>query len=160
MENERLVMAEGAFKKVIAIRLKPGADVLESILEALNEAGIKNGVIVSGIGSLAKARYCNAEEIPESPAGYGYGDPLEDEGAIEVTSLNGIVCHDPSGEANMHIHITMSDVEGNGYGGHLIEGSIVLLTMDIVIAEIGDGIQMVRDMDPDLGVPINKPTQE
>ncbi len=47
-------MAEGRLGRVIALRLKPGTDVLLGLTEACKRAGINNGVILSTIGSLGR----------------------------------------------------------------------------------------------------------
>ena len=66
-------MAEGRLGRVIALRLKPGTDVLLGLTEACKRAGINNGVILSAIGSLDGVSYCNPVELP-TKAGYGYGE--------------------------------------------------------------------------------------
>lgn len=158
--NDVYEMAQGQFTKVIAVRLKPGADLLEGLEMAAKEAGISNGVIVSGIGSLRTARYCNVEPLEGSPAGYGYSSVIEEEGTIELTGMSGLICHDPDGEVNLHVHITMSHIPGDGIAGHLCPGTTVLVTADVVIAEVGEGIEMLRDFDESLGFPIFKPVQK
>ena len=155
--KDLIQMAQGKLGKVVVLRLKPGADVLLGLTEACKEAGIKNGVILSCIGSLAVVKYCNPVEVP-TKAGYGYGEILHLTGPIELTNATGIVCHDDEGEINLHVHLDMSDRTGGGHGGHLAEGTKVLLTVDAVIAEI-EGVNMGRKMDPDLEVPILTPTQ-
>ena len=45
-------MAQGKLGRVIAVRLKPGTDVLLGLQEACERNGINNGVILSAIGSL------------------------------------------------------------------------------------------------------------
>ena len=57
-------MAEGRLGRVIALRLKPGTDVLLGLTEACKRAGINNGVILSAIGSLDGVSYCNPVELP------------------------------------------------------------------------------------------------
>lgn len=157
--SENLEMAEGALGKVVAIRLKPGTDVLKGLEQAAKDAGINNGVILTGMGSLDGARYCNPVEIEESPSGYGYDIPLELKGPIELTAMSGIICHDDEGVTNLHVHICLSDRYGTGHGGHLVEGTKVLLTTDVIMAEIAGGVIMGRKFDPDLGVPIFNPVQ-
>ena len=57
-------MAEGRLGRVIALRLKPGTDVLLGLTEACKRAGINNGVIRSAIGSLGGGSYCKPVEWP------------------------------------------------------------------------------------------------
>ena len=141
-------MAEGRLGRVIALRLKPGTDVLLGLTEACKRAGINNGVILSAIGSLDGVSYCNPVELP-TKAGYGYG---------EVTSGAGIICHDDEGNTNLHVHMSLSDRYGNAHGGHLVEGTKVLLTVDVMLAEV-DGLVMGRKFDNELEVPLFAPRQ-
>ena len=74
--NDILEMAQGNLTRVIAVRLRPGTDVLQGLTEACRRAGINNGVILSAIGSLDGVAYCNPVELPDKKAGYGYGEVL------------------------------------------------------------------------------------
>lgn len=156
--NNNIQMAEGKLGRVVVLRLKPGTDVLLGLQAACEEAGISNGVIVSAIGSLAHVRFCDPIEIAEKRARYGYGDPLQLDGPIELLSASGIICHDDSGATNLHVHVDLADQDGRAYGGHLVEGTKVLLTLDAVIGEI-EGVDMCRKMDPELEVPLLSPQQ-
>lgn len=153
-----LEMAQGQLTRVIAVRLRPGTDVLAGLTEACSRAGISNGVILSAIGSLDGVAYCNPVELPEKKAGYGYGEVLHLTGPIELTAGSGIVCHDDQGNTNLHVHMSLSDRYGSAHGGHLVEGTRVLLTVDVVIAEIG-GLVMGRKFDEELEVPLFAPRQ-
>ncbi len=150
--------AEGRLKRVLAIRLAPGEDVLKSLISICEEAGIKDGLILSAIGSLDGARFFDPVELPEKKAGYGYSDPIVLEGPIEVLSLNGIICN-RDGKILPHLHYSLSDSFGNGYGGHVIEGNKVLMTLDMVIGEL-DGINMGREYDSELEVEIFRPSKK
>lgn len=152
-----LEMAEGRLGRVEAIRLRPGTDVLLGLEEACRRAGINNGVILSAIGSLDGVKFCNPVELP-TKAGYGYGETLHLTGPIELTSAAGIICHDDEGNTNLHVHVSMSDRYGNAHGGHLVEGTKVLLTVDVILAEI-EGVVMGRKFDPELEVPLFAPRQ-
>lgn len=157
MENIGIEMAQGKLGKIIALRLQPGTDVLLGLTEACKRAGINNGVILSGIGSLDSPHFCNPVELP-TKAGYGYGEVLHLTGPIELTSAAGIICHDDEGNTNLHVHIGLSDRHGNAHGGHLVEGTKVLLTVDVVIAEI-EGMVMGRKFNEELEVPLFAPRQ-
>ena len=76
MGNMDMEMAQGKLGRVVALRLKPGTDVLLGLEEACKRSGINNGVILSAIGSLDGVAYCNPVELPEKKAGYGYGEVL------------------------------------------------------------------------------------
>lgn len=151
-------MAQGKLGRVIAVRLKPGTDVLLGLQEACERNGINNGVILSAIGSLQDPHFCNPVELP-TKAGYGYGETLHLTGPIELTSASGIICHDDEGNTNLHVHMTVTDRHGNAHGGHLVEGTKVLLTVDVILAEI-EGLVMGRKFDEELEVPLFAPRQE
>ena len=150
-------MAQGKLGRVIAVRLKPGTDVLLGLQEACERNGINNGVILSAIGSLQDPHFCNPVELP-TKAGYGYGEVLHLTGPIELTNASGIICHDDEGNTNLHVHMTLTDRHGNAHGGHLVEGTKVLLTVDVIIAEI-EGVVMGRKFDEELEVPLFAPRQ-
>ncbi|MDF3005056.1 MAG: hypothetical protein K0S22_1528 [Oscillospiraceae bacterium] len=158
MEKFEMEMAQGHLGRVVALRLKPGTDVLLGLEEACKRSGINNGVILSAIGSLDGVSFCNPVELPEKKAGYGYGEILHLTGPIELTNASGIICHDDAGVTNLHVHITLSDRYGNAHGGHLVEGTKVLLTVDVVLAEI-EGMIMGRKFDDELEVPLFAPRQ-
>ena len=150
-------MAQGKLGRVIAVRLKPGTDVLLGLQEACERNGINNGVILSAIGSLQDPHFCNPVELP-TKAGYGYGETLHLTGPIELTNASGIICHDDEGNTNLHVHMTLTDRHGNAHGGHLVEGTKVLLTVDVILAEI-EGLVMGRKFDEELEVPLFAPRQ-
>ena len=157
MGNLDMEMAQGKLGRVVALRLKPGTDVLLGLEGACKRSGINNGVILSAIGSLDSPHFCDVVEVP-TKAGYGYGEVLHLTGPIELTNASGIICHDDEGNTNLHVHMTLTDRHGNAHGGHLVEGTKVLLTTDVVIAEI-NGIVMGRKFDNELEVPLFAPRQ-
>ena len=158
MENYNIEMAEGKLSRIVALRLTPGTDVLLGLTEACKRAGINNGVILSAIGSLDSPHFCDVVELP-TKAGFGYGETLHLTGPIELTNASGIICHDDEGETNLHVHMTLTDRHGNAHGGHLVEGTKVLITVDVVIGEI-EGMVMGRKFSEEMGVPLFAPRQE
>ncbi len=158
MLKEELNAAEGRLGRVVVIRLKPGTDLLEGIQKACEHYQIHNGVVISAIGSLACVRFCDVEALPEKKCGYGYGKILSLDETVELTGAGGVICSDAEGNINLHIHISMSDKNGKAYGGHLAEGTKVLMTADIVLGEI-EGISMLREYDEDMDVYLLSPRQ-
>ena len=155
---EEFSAAEGRLGRVIVLRLKPGMDLLDGIQAACERYRIHNGVILSAIGSLGRVRYCDVEALQEKKCGYGYGRVLELDDTIELTGASGVVCSDAEGNINLHVHICMSDKTGKAYGGHLVQGTTVLMTADIVLGEI-EGVSMLREYDPYLDVYLMNPRQ-
>ena len=157
MGNMDMEMAQGKLGRVVALRLKPGTDVLLGLEEACKRSGINNGVILSAIGSLDSPHFCDVVELP-TKAGYGYGEVLHLTGPIELTNASGIICHDDEGNTNLHVHMTLTDRHGNAHGGHLVEGTKVLLTVEVIIAEM-EGVVMGRKFEGGGGGPLVAPRQ-
>ena len=109
--------------KEYAIRLKKNDLLKESILKFCIDNNIKAGCVISSVGSLDKAviRAAKGETIKE------FNMPLE------ILSLNGTVSVE-----RIHLHITVSDENYQVYGGHLMDGSIVNTTAEIVIIDLED----------------------
>ena len=156
--NGQFSAAEGKLGRVIVLRLKPGMDLLDGMQAACERYQIRNGVILSAIGSLACVRFCDVEPLPEKKCGYGYGRTLALDETIELTGAGGVICSDADGSINLHVHISMSDKTGKAYGGHLVQGTKVLMTADIVLGEI-EGVSMLREFDQDMEVFLMHPRQ-
>jgi len=146
--------ATGKIGSIVAMRLPPGTDVFAGIVDTCTKYMIKDGVIMSALGSWRKATFANPTDLPNGKVGYGESTILE--GNYELLALSGMICHDTEGNILPHIHITISDEEGNAYGGHMQPGCEVLITTDIVIGVFTD-IDMGRRFDEALGVPLFAP---
>ncbi len=147
----------GSVKEAVAFRLGPGMDVMNGIKEACQQEGIKNGVVLSAIGSLDGATVCNPMPVSTAKFGFGYGKPTEFVGQIELISANGTICHGDNGEVLLHLHCSLSDRNGNAYGGHMVEGmNKVLMTTDVIVGVL-DKIDMIRRYDEETGVPMFHP---
>lgn len=154
-----ITSAQGNIKRIVAARMSPGEDVLLGLEQVCKEYNIKDGVILSGMGSLDGAQFFNPVPLKEKKAGYGYSEAVVLRGPIELVGMAGMICHDDKGETLLHVHYALSDQHGTGHGGHLIEGNKVLMTVDVMIGEI-DGMEMGRGYDEDLEVFIFAPKQK
>jgi predicted DNA-binding protein with PD1-like motif len=106
-----------------AFRLKPGQDLKQGIEAMVNEKKITAGWISTGVGSLTKYNIRFANQ-PEGSS---------DSGHFEIVSLTGTVSVNGS-----HLHISISDSTGKTIGGHLLEGSTIYTTAEIVILSSND----------------------
>ncbi len=105
-----------------AFRLKPGDDLFKSIQRYVIEKNIQAGFIMTCVGSLKEIniRLANADKF------------LVKKEHFEIVSLVGCVsCND-----RYHLHISVSDSEGNTKGGHLKENNIIYTTAEIVLGEL------------------------
>ena len=69
-------------------------------------------------------------------------------GIFEILAINGTITT-KDGEYYPHLHITVADDEGNGFGGHLISANISV-TCEVVI-DIIDG-RVDRRKDQEIGI--------
>ncbi|MFH0712792.1 MAG: PPC domain-containing DNA-binding protein [Candidatus Jorgensenbacteria bacterium] len=99
-------------------RLKPGEDLREEIEKIVKENDIQAGCILSVVGSLSRAslRMADGKKIKS------WDKPFEIVAGTGTVSVNGC-----------HIHIAISDNDGNVFGGHLKEGCVVRTTAEIVL---------------------------
>lgn len=115
-------------------RLKKGMDLKKE----LEEYAIHNhisGVILSCAGCLSKLtiRLADGESI------------LENDGNFEIVSITGTLSED-----GIHIHISVSNENGNTIGGHLKDGCIVNTTAEICLLQF-DNIKFNREFDKETG---------
>ena len=117
---------------VIAIRLKPGEDLKQSLLRYCIDQEIDAAYMLSCIGSLRQA----AIRFANKPKGTVFEQPLE------IVSLEGTLS-----QYGIHLHIVVSDIEGQVIGGHLMDGSNIYTTAEIVLGVVPNTI-FKREIDP------------
>jgi len=116
--------------KIYTFRLKPGQDLFDSIEAFVADKKIEAGCVLSAVGSLTHAtlRLANREH---------YNDY---EGHFEIVSMTGTVAMSGS-----HIHISISDGDGEMIGGHLVSGCKIYTTAEIVLAAF-DNVTYAREL--------------
>jgi hypothetical protein len=137
-------------ERLVQFRVKPDADLLAAIREAIEAEGIRAGVIVSGLGALKKAVFRNLRWFPETypvtPQDRVY---LELEQPMELVSLMGWIAPKKGGGVQIHAHFAASMVEGENIvtlGGHLTEGTVCGINVAIAIAALsGDAVYAAED---------------
>lgn len=107
--------------KTAAFRLKPGADLKQSIESYAMDNKI-SGSVITCVAGLESVVIRMAGATPDSQ------DVRTYEGKFEVVSLVGTLSPD-----GVHLHIAVSDKDGKVLGGHLKDGSIVGFTAEIVL---------------------------
>jgi predicted DNA-binding protein with PD1-like motif len=122
-------------KQNYTFRLKPGHHLFDSIAAFVRERNIEAGCVISGVGSLAHAtlRLANREFHTEY------------EGYFEIVSITGLVSVHGS-----HLHISISDGDGKTIGGHLVSGSKIYTTAEIVILAFPNAVYR-RELAEDSG---------
>lgn len=123
--------------KPYVLRLRPGQDLKAAIDTFLVENQIAAGCIATCVGSLRKAhlRFANQET----------GTILS--GYFEIVSLTGVLSSSGS-----HYHIAIADEQGKVYGAHLLEGSEIYTTAELVLLQFEE-YKFERIMDQESGYP-------
>ena len=107
--------------KTYTVRLRRGADLLESIEKLCAENAIKAGVLLSAVGCVSRGRVRDA-------GGVNIVDIAE---PMEIVSLMGTVSH-----KRCHLHVSFSKEDLSVVGGHLVEGCIINTTCELIIGEL------------------------
>jgi len=112
-------------------RLKPGQDFVNELRAWAKQKQIKAGTVLSVVGSFTQIhlRYAN------QPTG------VAQEGHFEIVSLVGTF-----NDTSHHLHVAVSNENGQTFGGHMLVGNIVYTTAEIVVAEL-ENLDFSREKD-------------
>jgi predicted DNA-binding protein with PD1-like motif len=135
MQGFRSLPASEGAMKLEPLRLTPGTDLLLALAALPRQRGERAGMVISGIGSLAPVRL--------RFAGRGSATPMT--GVHEILSLAGSLSLDGA-----HLHLSVADGDGRVTGGHLLEGSLVRTTAELLLGWLPDWT-FRRVLDPQTG---------
>ena len=110
------------------VRLDPQEDVLVALRRAVQEQGVRNAAIVSGVGSLSRYHVHVVETTNMPPGNTFFGE----DGPFDILAATGLVV-----DGQLHAHITFSNSD-RAMGGHLEEGCQVLTFAIIIMIELPD----------------------
>jgi hypothetical protein len=107
---------EGNFDKVLVLRVKHGADLLKGLETLVKQKGVRNGVILSGIGSLRgyHVHQVNNRDFPTSNV---FTSALTT--PCDLVGMNGYIVN-----GVIHAHMTLGTGE-KAIAGHLEPGTEV-----------------------------------
>ena len=111
--------------KTFAFRLFPRQDLKKELISFCINNKIQAGFILTCVGSLNRATLRLADENVVKNF----------EQQFEIVSLVGTLCQD-----GVHLHISLSDENGNTFGGHLMDGCLIYTTAEIVVGEIENAV--------------------
>lgn len=125
----------GGAMRFLSLRLLPGEDLRGALRAAFSAAPESGGFVASCVGSLqsARLRFAGRE-----------GASLID-GPLEIVALSG--SFSPDGP---HLHLTVADAAGVVTGGHLLDGSAVRTTAEVVLGLV-TGVAFRREPDDRTG---------
>jgi len=75
---------------------------------------------------------------------------------LEIASCSGNIAVDEKDNVVIHAHIVVSNEKGQAFGGHLMEGSRVGVTAELMIVE-GLGLHLVRSLDEKTNLKLLRP---
>lgn len=131
------MLLEGRIGRICFSRLSEGEDLAEAIQKRVKESGIRAGVFVL-IGSLKRVTLGYYRE--------GEYKSIRLDGPLEIASCMGNIAVDEKGEIVIHPHIVVANERGEAFGGHLMKGSLVGVTAELMIVE-ATGISLKRAFD-------------
>ena len=123
------------FERVVVFRFKHRTDLLAGIRELIEKEGIRNAVILSGVGSVRNYQVHSVSNR-DFPSENIF---IEDKSTpADIISVNGYVF-----DGRLHPHITLTDGE-TAFGGHLEPGTNVFTFAIITLGVFGDDVDMHR----------------
>ena len=129
-------------KRVIVGKLEPDEDIIDAITDLVKKQNITSGFI-NIIGALKQVTigFFDLESMQ-----YNFKTFDED---VELISCKGNVSY-KEGEPIIHLHVTIGREDFSLIGGHLSQPSIVSITGEVFIFEIGEKLN--RAIDPKFGL--------
>jgi uncharacterized protein len=120
-------MTCGLTSELILVRFDPGERLLEGLCDVIRAEGIRQGLVISGIGTLSDCR------LHQAIAGYPpnlmtrHQEYLELKGSYEIASIQGIIA-----DGEPHLHITVCEGRQT-IAGHLEDGCVVMGVAEVAI---------------------------
>ena len=127
---------------IVIVALQRGELILESLREVARRADIHTGVVMSGIGSVTRARIHTVMTNDYPPR----DEFIDLEGPLEVVQFGGVIAN-----YQPHIHISLWDQERRYWGGHLEPGCSVLALSEISIHRLPE-LRMTRKPRDESGI--------
>jgi predicted DNA-binding protein with PD1-like motif len=122
------------FTRIVVVRLKNRADMLEGLREAVAREKIHNAVFLSGAGSLVSyhVHVVSNTTLPATEAFF------KGEGPFDLLTTTGYVI-----DGRVHAHIAFSNTEKT-LGGHLEPGTRVFTFAIITLGVLEEGASLKR----------------
>ena len=123
-----------SFEKIIVSRMKHDVDILEGLKQIVKEENIRNGVIITGIGS-ATGYHVHVVDNQTFPSENAF---IKKDEPVDITNISGYVF-----DGRVHAHITLSD-EHMAIGGHLEPGTHVFTFCIVTMGILEEGTSLQR----------------
>jgi predicted DNA-binding protein with PD1-like motif len=141
MAAKRMVAGGARAGEIVVVRLAYGELLLESIQEICKQRRIRDGVILTGFGSLTDIAVSGAVGASFPPRKfYRRTRPR----GVEILAMAGVIAN-----YHVHCHLVLSD-QNRAFGGHLEQGCRVLSLAEIALMRVS-GIKLARVVDATTG---------
>jgi hypothetical protein len=127
--------------RIVVVRLAYGDDLLDTLHEICRRERIRNGVILTGFGSLTDVSVTGVVGPAFPPRRfYNRRRPR----GVEIIAMSGVIA-----DHHVHCHLVLCK-RGGAFGGHLERGCRVLSLAEIALMRV-DGVKLARRLDPTTG---------
>jgi len=117
------------------VKIEPGQKIKESLVEFAKQENIKNGVVVSAVGSVRNAIFRGIKSGAKRPITAPRMRQLEIAGPLEMLGLEGNLMMTDNNEVDCHLHIMLGKSSGEVVGGHMFDAEI-FASCEIMFTEI------------------------
>lgn len=123
--------------RICFVRMAEGEDLLDTIKKSAEESGMKAGTftLIGALKNVVLGCYKNGQ--------YVY---TRLEGPMEIASCTGNIAVDEKREVVVHSHLVVSNEKAEAFGGHLMKGSLVGPTAELMLVE-ATGADLLRMFD-------------
>jgi hypothetical protein len=130
-----VVAMDAKIERVVILRFKYQADLLAGIENAVRERGVKNAVILSGIGSVRNYHVHSVSNRTFPSKNVFVKDTAT---PADIVSVNGYVIG-----GRVHAHMTMTDKD-KAFGGHIEPGTNVFTFAILTLGVLPDSLDLSR----------------
>lgn len=130
-------MLKATVGQICFVRMFEDDDLLDTIKSSAEHCGVKAGMftLIGALKNVIMGCYKKGE--------YTY---TRLDGPMEIASCMGNIAVDEKGEVIIHAHLVVSNEKGEAFGGHLMKGSLVGPTAELMIIEAA-GADLKRVLD-------------
>jgi predicted DNA-binding protein with PD1-like motif len=121
--------------RTVCLRLRRGDDLLLSLQELARRESLRAAVVLSGVGCVTEAQVRDASGVTVRHI----------DRPCEIVALQGTVS-----AARCHVHIALADEDMHTLGGHLMAGTRINTTCELVLLE-QDGWRYGVEQDRETG---------
>lgn len=141
MAAKRMVAGGARAGEIVVVRLAYGDLLLESIEEICRQRRLRDGVILTGFGSLTDIAVSGAVGASFPPRKFYQRTRPR---GVEILAMSGVIA-----DYHVHCHLVVSD-RHQAFGGHLERGCRVLSLAEIALMRVS-GIKLARLVDTTTG---------